>query len=771
MGGGIALCFILFLILNALYPPSLNRSYSTIITDKKGEILHAFLSTDQKWRMKTELAEITPELQKAIVFKEDKYFYFHYGINPCAIIRAIFYNIVYQKRTSGASTITMQVCRMLYPKNRTYYNKITEMCRAIQLEWLLSKKEILQLYLNLVPFGSNIEGVKSASVLFFNKLPNHLSLAEITALAIIPNRPSSLALGKNNAAIITARNKWLKVFEKKQLFDTQTILDALDEPLTAQRKEAPHFAPHFALKLKNQFPNQPIIKTFLDFEKQKTIESIVSQYIKPLYNQNIHNAAVLLINNKTMQVEGYVGSADFYDTADGGQVDGIKAIRSPGSALKPLVYAMAIDEGLLTPKSKLYDVPSNFNGYAPLNFDNKFYGYVSTEFALGNSLNIPAVQVLQQVGLQNFTQKMITAGFKNIEKNKKSMGLSMALGSCGVKLQELTHLYSAFANEGALKPLKWVQNFGTDKKNLEITDTTQNIQLVSANAAYMISHILSQIQRPDLPRGFESSQNIPRVAWKTGTSFGRKDAWSIGYNAEYTIGVWVGNFSGIGVPELNGTASATPLLFRIFNAIHYQPTKNVFEVPQTLQMRWVCAETGMPPADFCTNQIMDFYIPLVSKNEICNHLQTIKVSPNEQYSFCTNCLKNNEFKNKLYPNIPTSIANFYETEHIPYLKTPPHFPTCERYFKNNANGDFLKIISPVHNLEYIIDKKDNNQLALNVQTTNDILNVHWYINNQFYKTCAPTATLFFEPKRGTNTITCVSDKGEKQTIQINVKFL
>ncbi len=324
---------IVFMALNIVFPPKVNITYSTLVTDKKGEILHAFLSTDEKWRMFVDLKEITPTLREAILAKEDKYFNYHFGVNPVAIFRAAFNNITKKHITSGASTITMQVVRMLNPDKRTYLNKISEILRAIQLETVYSKDEIFQMYLNLVPYGSNIEGIKSASYLYFQKPLDRLSLAEVVTLAIIPNRPTSLRLGTKNPLIDEERNIWLKRFQQTKVFDNQSINDALREPLTVFRHEALKDAPHLSLRLKKQFANESIIHSSVSIATQTKVEQMVTNYVNRTRAMNFNNAAVLVINNGTMKVEAYIGSAGFNDKLDGGQVDGVQAIRSPGLPL------------------------------------------------------------------------------------------------------------------------------------------------------------------------------------------------------------------------------------------------------------------------------------------------------------------------------------------------------------------------------------------------------------------------------------------------------
>ena len=542
--------------LNFLFPLPPTPRYSPIVLAADGSVLHAFLNPTQKWRMKTELAEITPTLQQAIINKEDRYFRYHFGVNPVAIMQAAGRNIFGKGRTTGASTITMQVARLLEPKERTFGNKLLEMLRAVQLEAHYSKAEILQLYLNLVPYGGNIEGVKSAALLYFQQPPDYLSLAQTVTLAIIPNQPRALVLGKNNDRILAERNRWLRQFQKQHLFPNQDIEDALNEPLDAQRHAAPTLAPHLARRLVSQFPNRPILHSTLRRGPQAKAEELTKNYVRRLRELGITQAAVLVVHNRTRAVEAYVGSADFRDAAGSGQVDGVRAVRSPGSTLKPFLYALAVDRGILTPKLKLPDVPTNFSGFRPENFDKSCAGEVTVERALTYSLNIPAVRVLAEVGVPAFTDKLRAAGFKSVAKAAPRLGLSTILGGCGATLEELTGLYAALADGGNYQPLGIT---ASSEKNPSTLHPSPSKLLFSPAAAFLITDILAQRTRPDLPMGYQNSRHLPKIAWKTGTSYGRRDAWSIGYNADYTIGVWVGNFSGQGSPALTGADVASSL--------------------------------------------------------------------------------------------------------------------------------------------------------------------------------------------------------------------
>jgi len=748
--------FSLFLLLNLLFPLPDKIDYSTIITDDRGELINAFLTKDDKWRMKTELHEISPLLKKTIIQKEDQYFYFHPGINVVAVTRAAFNNLVKGQRTSGASTITMQVARALERRPRTLGAKLIETFRAFQLEWKYSKDEILQLYLNLVPYGGNIEGVKSASLLYFKKNPDHLSLAEITALSIIPNRPSSLVIGKNNDLIIKERNKWLHRFAASDVFTDKEIEDALDEPLHASRSVVPHFAPHLSYKLKQQ-TGTTTIRTTINLNKQLKIEKLTEDYIRTLRLNNIRNAAVIVVDNKTHKVISYVGSAGFFDTTDGGQVNGAAAIRQPGSTLKPLLYGLCMDEGLLTPKTIVNDVPVNYNGYAPENYDRTFNGYVTVERALEQSLNIPSVKSLKQLGKEKLIGKLVTADFKQVAKDQNKLGLSLILGGCGTTLEQLTGLFASFANSGTYSPIAFLQNNTPSKR----------VQVLSPSAAYMITEILSKINRPDFPLNWQATERMPKIAWKTGTSYGRKDAWSIGYNKNYTVGVWVGNFSGAGAPELSGANTATPLLFKIFNTIDYANNGDWFARPSALDLRQVCAETGLPPGTYCTNLILDHFIPLISTTAPCQHLQEFKVTPDEAVSYCSSCAPETGYAKKLYRVLAPEMQDYFHQNNVTFKPIPPHNPACEKIFK----GEGPIISSPTNGSEYYINQNDLEPLQLSANTANDVSKVYWYINDQFYKAAAAGDKPFFIPSEGPNKISCTDDKGRTRHILIRVKYV
>ncbi|MFO7445214.1 MAG: penicillin-binding protein 1C [Ignavibacteriaceae bacterium] len=733
------------------------KSYSKVIYSKEGTLLTAYLSDDDKWRMKTSIDEVSPELKKAIIEKEDKWFYWHPGINPVSIVRALFQNITSGERISGASTITMQAARLLEPKERNYFNKILELFRAVQLEIYYSKEEILGIYLSHLPYGGNIEGVKSAAYLYFNTHPSKLSLAQAITLAVIPNNPNKLRIDRGAEHVVTARNKLLKKFISSKIFLAEDIKDALTEPLKPNRFEIPFIAPHFCNFLNKNFPGDEI-KTYLSLPLQVKLENLLWNHVQRVYGKGVTNGAVIVIDNKTNAVAGYCGSSDFYNVQASGQVDGVRSIRSPGSALKPFLYAEAFNSGNFTPKMKLLDIPTDFGGYNPENFDLKFNGDVTVEYALLNSLNIPAVRLLRDVGIKEFESLLIGGGMTRIEKDKNKLGLSIILGGCGVTLEQLTKLYTAFPGKGVLYDLKYVQS--------ENDPDMRSKNLFSEASAYMISEILSQNIRPDLPIEYIHSSKLPLIAWKTGTSYGKRDAWAIGYSPNYTVGVWMGNFDGKGSPHIIGAETAVPLLLDIFNTIDYNNTNKWFNKPEKLHERKVCSSTGLLPGKYCTNFTSDYCIDKVSHDKVCTLKQQVYTNHNCSVEYCPGCLPTEGIRKEIYPVYDPELEMWYRENGISFKKRPEHNPDCNT--RLTSTGPV--ITSPSENYEYLIEENTESQIMLRAASIEGARIHYWYINDRFYKKVKADENVFFKPQKGKNKITCLDDMGRDESIFINVKY-
>ncbi|MCU0332597.1 MAG: penicillin-binding protein 1C [Ignavibacteriaceae bacterium] len=745
---------LLIVVLDLAFPLPAKKEFSKEIHAEDGTLLTAYLTSDDKWRLRTELEEVSPELIKAIIEKEDTWFYLHPGINPVSIFRALYTNLMNSETQLGASTITMQVARMLEPKNRTYINKLGELFRALQLEIKYSKEEILELYLSLLPFGGNIEGVKSASYIYFNRPPGKLSLAQSIMLAVIPNDPNSLRLDRSNEEIVKNRNYWINKFKQEKIFSSADLKDALDEPVEKNRYAIPVTAPHFSNSVKDNFKGD-ILNTTLELSLQQTAENILLRNVRRVFYKGITNGAVLIIDNRNSSVVAYCGSADFYDESSFGQVNGITAIRSPGSTLKAALYAYAFDDGNLTPLMKFADIPTDFHGYQPDNYDLKFYGNVTTEFALVNSLNIPAVKLLEQVGMNNFVVFLENCGFNQIQKQKSKLGLSMILGGCGTNLQELTRLFSAFARKGKLYQL----NFILDEEEVN------GEQIFSEASSYLIANILSGTSRSDIA-DLSNYSKLPKFAWKTGTSYGKRDAWAIGFNPNYTIGVWMGNFNGVGSPNLSGAEAAVPLLFDLFNAIDYNSDVKWFEVPEELITREVCSESGLVPTPFCKNVTRDFAIKDQSHNDVCNIHKPVYVNLDETVQYCTGCLPSSDYKKTVYAVYEPELSVWLSQNKSDYHKPPQHNPNCNAKFAEGGP----KILSPSEDYEYFLEKNSGQEILLLAASDSRVKTHYWYVNEKFIKKTKPGERVFFIPEEKELKITCLDDKGRDGNVKVSIKF-
>lgn len=752
----LALAIVLVSLLNLFFPLPELPEYSKIIKSRNGTLLSAYLSPDDKWRLQTRTEEVNQNLIKSILAKEDSWYYWHLGVNPVAVIRAAYQNITIGKRVSGASTITMQLARILEPGERTYLNKLLEMLRAVQLELHYSKDEILELYLSLVPMGGNIEGVNAASYIYFNRPPAKLSLSQCVLLTEIPNDPNSLRIDQNIERAVKMRNFRLDKFGEENVFSKAAIESARNEKVIRARYAMPNLAPHLCQELAGKF-DQSVITSTIDLDKQQTVEKILKEYVSSIKNRQISNGAVIVIDNLKKEVITYCGSADFYDSQSAGQVNGVTSVRSPGSALKPFLYASALDIGLYTPKMKLLDVPTDFSGYTPENYDETFNGNVTFQYALINSLNVPAVRLLNDFGYINFIDLLSTGGMHQIEKQKSVLGLSLILGGCGSTLEELTIFYSVFANSGQyIKPAYIIEesNHQTSKK------------IFSPDAAYIISDILAANERPDFPNILSDITKLPKISWKTGTSYGKRDAWAIGYNKRYTIGVWTGNFSGKGSPFLSGKEISVPLLFRIFNAIDYDTDNLETPLPGNTGVRKVCAETGMIPSDDCSSLVNDYYIKKISPNKVCDLQQEIFISLDRKELFCKECLPADGYKKVLYKFYEPELLAYFKKHNIGYRKLPEHNTKCSTLHQDKNP----KIISPSPNQEYYIEKDSEQKIMLQAASPLDISKHFWYVNNRYIGKTGNSGKMFYTPVEGSNKIICINNLGSESQIKITVKY-
>ncbi|MDR9890736.1 peptidoglycan glycosyltransferase PbpC [Pseudenterobacter timonensis] len=534
-----------------------------VVVDEKGVPLWRFADSEGIWRYPVTIEEVSPRYLEALIQYEDRWFWEHPGVNPLSVIRAAWQDLRAGRVISGGSTLTMQVARLLEPHSRTFGGKIRQLWRALQLEWHLSKRQILTLYLNRAPFGGTLQGVGAASWAYLGKPPSQLSYSEAALLAVLPQAPSRLRPDRWPARAEAARNKVLDRMATQGIWSARQVKESREEPVWLAPRQMPQLAPLFSRMMLTRSRETKIVTT-LDAALQRQLEELAMNWKPRLPPRS--SLAMLVVDHTTMKVRGWVGSVDINDESRFGHVDMIAAIRSPGSVLKPFVYGMALDDGLIHPASLLQDVPRRTGDYRPGNFDSGFHGPVSMSDALIRSLNLPAVQVLEAYGPKRFAGKLSNAGLPLLLPHGAQPNLSLILGGAGARLEEITAAYSAFARQGRAARLR-----------LQPGDPLVERPLLSPGAAWIIRRILANEAQP-LPDS--ALPQVAPLAWKTGTSYGYRDAWAIGLNARYLIGIWTGRPDGTPVAGQFGFVSAVPLLNQVNNLLQARSTLEASRLPR-----------------------------------------------------------------------------------------------------------------------------------------------------------------------------------------------
>lgn len=598
----LALMVTIFLILDQIYPlnlDALKKDEAKILLDKNGEIINMKLSSDGIWRFHEQ--SFPNSLKQCVVLFEDRYFYYHFGVNFASIFRAFFHNLRSDNRI-GASTITMQVARMLEPSDRSYKNKIREIFRAFQLELHFSKDEILNLYLNLAPYGGNIEGAKAASFFYFGKELNELSYAQAALLSTIPKNPNKNRLDRVSN-INALKNRVIKMLYKANLIDLSAFKRAQAEPFKNVRIRAVVNAGDYAnVAFKNQ-----IAKASLDLNLQKDMLKILKDAMFTLKAKNANNAAAVVIDNKKMSVVAFIGSHD--ERARDGKNSALNMKRNTGSTLKPFIYSLALDSGLITPSSQLIDTQIYLNEYVPKNFSNDFLGLVSAKDALNFSLNIPVINLdlkLKDNSLYELLEKV-----NLVDENKEFYGSSIVLGSAEMSLLDLAHLYTIYANGGVYRPLEFA---GKNYKNED-----KNITLISPQSAYLTAKMMSEASRSYLKNAWQYAQNTPKIAFKTGTSANSRDLYAIGVDEDYTIAVWVGNFNAEKTDKLTGLNDVSKIVFDMFKLIAQKRNLSFMSEPEGIEKVPTCLDAFS--YETCKKTALDDRIVGVKLQDKCESLR------------------------------------------------------------------------------------------------------------------------------------------------------
>jgi penicillin-binding protein 1C len=567
----------------ALPPPSLERSrlLSVLVLARDGSILRGFLTADGKWRLPAMAGEVDPLYRRMLIAAEDQRFAAHPGVDPLAALRAAGQLALRGHVVSGASTLTMQAVRLLERRPRTLSAKLVEMAEALGLEQRLGKDDILALYLTLAPFGGNLEGVRAASLAYFGKEPGHLSPAEAALLVALPRSPERLRPDRHPEAARLARDAVLARMQASGVISEDALTEARAEPVPQQRWALPFHAPHLALDLRRAAPFLPVQRTTIEPRLQRQVEALLHREAAALDPQA--TLAAIVVDNRTREVIAYVGNADFAALARHGTLDMARAVRSPGSTLKPFIYAMAFDRLIIHPQTVLDDRPRHFGDYAPSDFDGRFLGEVSAAEALQYSLNVPAVAVLDHLGPGRFISALAAAGIRlHLPKSDTEPGLAVALGGAGISLYDLATLYATLSHDGEVAALR---TRGDDP-------APRGTAIFGAAAAWYVNDILGNAPAPPgmLPAEVRRGRHL---AFKTGTSYGFRDAWAVGYDSQVTIAVWAGRPDGTPLPGRSGRVTAAPVLFKIADLLGAAPPQSAPEPPPGVAR---LARRDLPPA-------------------------------------------------------------------------------------------------------------------------------------------------------------------------------
>lgn len=672
-----------------------HQPYASILLARDGNLLGASIAADQQWRF-APVTGLPQKYQRALLQFEDRYFYLHPGINPFAILRAAKGNIAAGKITSGGSTITMQLARLLRQQElaragikpgRTLASKLAEAFLALQLEWLLDKDEILAAYASQAPFGGNIVGLRAAAWRYFGRAPDHLSWAESALLAVLPNSPALIHPGRQRDQLQQKRNRLLRKLHQQQWLSDLDLQLALLEPLPERPQALPQLAPHLLATLKQQDPAGKLFQSTLDFHTQQLANKIAQRHSARLAKDGVHNLALVLIDHQQMELVAYVGNQafNFLPAASGSDpaarsprqqapdVDIIQRPRSTGSLLKPLLYGLMLQQGELAPTTLVPDIPTQINGYSPRNYDRSFRGAVPAQFALAHSLNIPAVRMLRDYGIARFHGHLQTMGITSLFRPPDDYGLTLILGGAEASLWELTSVYArlaAAARDGdkAQPPVQsLVSDANTAGKKISYKP------VIKQGAAWLTLQALIEVARPgndNYWRDFAGSQTI---AWKTGTSYGLRDGWAIGSNGRYTLGVWVGNAGGEPATFISGQSSAAPILFDMFDAL---PRVNWFAKPEhALKTIAVCADDGYLASGQCATR--DVQIPAQSHFEkITPFHRRIHLSSDGQFRVHNRCETVSNMQARDWFVLPPAQEFYWRQYHSDYQSLPPWRRDC-----------------------------------------------------------------------------------------------
>lgn len=752
-----------------------NDPTSTVIYDTKGNLLGARIADDGQWRF-PESIQVSEKFSRAIVAFEDKRFYYHPGVDIIAIGRAILRNIQSGKIEEGGSTLSMQVIRLARKdKGRTLLEKFIEAILATRLELRYSKAEILALYASYAPFGGNVVGLDAAAWRYFGRNAGELSWAEVATLAVLPNSPALIHPGRNRDELLRKRNKLLNMLQERGDIREQDELLALQEPLPENPLPLPMLAPHLLDRALKTYKGKRIVTTLNSSIQQRTT-GILSSHVAKYKSNRINNAAAIILDIERNEVLAYVGNViEGNDNEHGSNVDVIMSPRSTGSILKPMLYALMLNEGEILPSMLIPDFPIYLSGFSPTNYNKTFDGAVPAKQALVRSLNVPAVRMLNQHGIEKFHRELQQLGMTTLQRSSGHYGLSLILGGAEGTLWDITSIYAYMArtlnhykeNDGfynpsdMLKP-KW-SGLGEKKSSVKMQDNG----LINAAAIWQTMQTLSEVNRPEEESSWRSFSSGRRVAWKTGTSYGHRDAWAVGVTPEYAVGVWVGNASGEGRTLLTGVNYAAPILFELFGLL---PRSNRwFSLPEDEMIRVpVCRQSGHRASELCPQTDSVWIVERGKITPTCPYHLLIHLDKTQRFRVNSSCYSVSQIVSKPFFVLPPAQEWYYKASHPNYEALPPFMHGC----KNTEERSPMSIVYPTSEIIIVASKQIDGNMGVSVfQATHRDADAElfWHIDDEYVGTTKGQHRLAVTLSAGKHMLSIVDQNGNTKVTRFEVR--
>ncbi|MEM8526762.1 MAG: penicillin-binding protein 1C [Bacteroidota bacterium] len=760
--------FLLFLYYFSLPKILFNDPTSIVLEDQNGRLLGARIAADGQWRF-PQNDSLPNKFIAAITEFEDRRFFSHWGIDPIGIGRAIQQNIKAKSVVSGGSTISMQVIRMARKREkRSLWNKLIEMVLATRLELRCTKAEILQLYATHAPFGGNVVGLETASWRYYKKSPFLLSWSEVATLAVLPNSPALMHPGRNRTALLEKRNRLLQRLYEQQRLDSISYKLALEEPLPDKPLPLPQIAPHLLDRVSSmeQKKDKSRFRSTLNTNLQERSENVLQVHHNRLINNYIYNAAAIVADVETGKILAYIGNVVGAGEEHGEQVDVIPAPRSTGSVIKPLLYASMLEEGKIAPQSLVPDVPTHLSGYRPENFHEQYDGVVTAKRALVRSLNVPIVRMLQEYGLEKFHFQLQQLGFQHINQLPQHYGLPLVLGGAEISLEEITSVYAsmartlnAFPNQDGkysrddFRALHYLQE---EEEKKEVTKLQNEPTHFSVSSIWQTFDAMRAVERPNSVGEWESFASSRKIAWKTGTSFGFRDAWAVGVNSHYAVGVWVGNADGEGRPGLVGVKTAAPILFDLFKLL---PADNDwFSVPyDEMKEIVVCKQSGYRPLDICKRDTVWLSKSAV-KMKACPYHQMLHLDKTQTWQVNSDCVAPSEMIHQPSFILPPIEEFYYKSKNPSYQAAPPLRTDCEA-LEEIAD---MQLIYPKYHAKIFVPIDLDGELSstvFKVAHRSADTKIHWHLDRTYLGTTQHFHEMELQPEAGRHLLTLVDEKG------------